>query len=356
MADAIAEPERDARIGIVAVRPDDWLRDIDLRELLEARRDLRLEFSLLKQLSAAAGPQRRSPASARPGPEELLEQTAASDAGDAQPSCPRGGVTVVSSLPCGTVFLATAGPKRRTASELWRAVLQHDVRQVFMLCAENECSEYLPSETEPTRLRGVADGDPDIEVWLLPADASVTQPPYAVPGLCHRGLRIASADREVRVDHFHYRLWPDNDVPPLDAVLALESMASLQPPGAVLVHCRAGLGRTGAFVAICLAIASVKRQLAEQPQRLPTLSVLRTVLDLRAQRPGMVQTVAQYRLIYDTLTLAVRRLLAESPALSAELSDARSPSQGGVQPVSTTSSSSEGVRRDLNESAHFISR
>lgn len=345
MPDVISGQETNHRVGIVAVRPEDWLHHISLRDIVELQRDLRLEFSLMKQLSAATPP-RRPPSSVRSGSKELLEPTA-TDSSEHQSSR---GITVVSGPP-GPVFLAAAGPKRRGASELWRSVLQHEVRRVFMLCGEGECSEYLPSTTEPTQLRGATDCDPDIEVSLLSPDASSGALPPGVPGLCHRCLRVRSADRDMRVDHFHYCFWPDHDVPPLDAVLALESLVSPGSLGAILVHCRAGLGRTGAFVALCLTLDSVRRQLADHPQRMPTLSVLRTVLELRAHRAGMVQTLDQYRLIYDTLALASRRLVSESSMLT--LSDPQAPRAEGVQHLSqesTACSGSDGTSTEISMS------
>lgn len=348
MPDMISEPETNHRVGIVAVRPEDWLHRISLRDILESQRDLRLEFSLLKQLSAAKNPPRRLPSKVRSGSKELLEPTAATDSSEQLQSSR--GVTVVSGPP-GTVFLAATGPKRRGASELWRSVLQHGVRRIFMLCGEGECSEYLPSTTEPTQLRGATDCDLDIEVSLLSPDTSSGALPPSLPGLCHRCLRVRSGDRDMRVDHFHYCFWPDHDVPPLDAVLALESLVSTGSPGAILVHCRAGLGRTGAFVALCLALDSIRKQLADHPQRMPTLSVLRTVLELRAHRPGMVQTLDQYRLIYDTLALALRRLIPESSMLI--LSDPQAPRTEGVQHLSqesTACSGSDGTSTEISMS------
>lgn len=64
----------------------------------------------------------------------------------------------------------------------------------------------------------------------------------------------------------------------------------------MLVHCSSGIGRTGTFIVIDMLINCIR----EGGLRID-IDVARTVASVREQRSGMVQTEAQYRLIYKAL-------------------------------------------------------
>ena len=102
------------------------------------------------------------------------------------------------------------------------------------------------------------------------------------------------------VHQLHCMAWPDHDVPSSpDLLLELVREAnSLSPDlsSPILVHCSAGVGRTGTFIAVHKLLRELERA---RPGT--SLEVARTVLEMRKCRARMVQTLEQYVYIYKCL-------------------------------------------------------
>ena len=114
--------------------------------------------------------------------------------------------------------------------------------------------------------------------------------------------------REVR--QFQFTAWPDHGVPdhPPPLLLFMRRVKSMTPPdsGAIVVHCSAGVGRTGAFIVIDSMLERIKHE--------RSVDVYGHVTCLRAQRNYMVQTEDQYIFIHDALLEAVMSGNTEIPA------------------------------------------
>jgi len=68
--------------------------------------------------------------------------------------------------------------------------------------------------------------------------------------------------------------------------------------GPIIVHCSAGIGRSGTFCTVHSTIAKYRHDLATKPETSPSFDILHTVIYMRQQRPGMVQTKEQYMFCY----------------------------------------------------------
>ena len=86
-----------------------------------------------------------------------------------------------------------------------------------------------------------------------------------------------------------------------------ESVANAGP---ILVHCSAGIGRTGTFIVIDMILDQIKRQGLDCE-----IDIQRTIQMVRSQRSGMVQTEAQYKFVYlavqHYIETVSQRMLAE---------------------------------------------
>jgi protein tyrosine phosphatase len=118
-------------------------------------------------------------------------------------------------------------------------------------------------------------------------------------GLVVRHLRVCKQGERQPHDllHAHYTLWPDfgctDAAKPVLTLVALMEKTCSNGAGAPLVHCSAGIGRSGTFVAIAACVARARLGLP--------VSVPDVLGQLREHRMGMVQTLPQYKMIYETL-------------------------------------------------------
>lgn len=118
---------------------------------------------------------------------------------------------------------------------------------------------------------------------------------------------------ERRIFHFQILSWEDSDACPVESVLRFLNAVSecerreITPDqGPPIVHCSAGIGRTGTYLALDILINRIKQK---GPQCV--CDVQRTVRMLREQRATMVQTEAQYRFIFYVISAFMRAYRAQ---------------------------------------------
>ncbi|KAH8854614.1 Tyrosine-protein phosphatase non-receptor type 11 [Schistosoma japonicum] len=122
--------------------------------------------------------------------------------------------------------------------------------------------------------------------------SSVTKSPERISDQVH-------AENGLTVYHYHFTVWPDHGTPS-DPSCVLDFMHdisarhdSIPGSGPIVVHCSAGIGRTGAFIVIDMLINYIKTMGLNCD-----IDISRTIQAVREQRSGMVQTETQYRFIY----------------------------------------------------------
>ncbi|XP_041347200.1 receptor-type tyrosine-protein phosphatase alpha-like [Gigantopelta aegis] len=97
-------------------------------------------------------------------------------------------------------------------------------------------------------------------------------------------------------DHYHFTSWPDHGVPKvLDLLEFFWLTRATHPtrPGPVLVHCSAGIGRTGTYIALHI--------LTDEMNKTGRMNILEMMTKIRDQRKNMVQTKSQYECIFTTM-------------------------------------------------------
>merc|ERR1712136_176262 len=109
-------------------------------------------------------------------------------------------------------------------------------------------------------------------------------------------MGVTHGNKKVTTKHYQYTEWQKGDVPHnTDDIIKLVAMMKasiIRDGGLPMVHCGDGLGRTGTFLAISNLIDSLKTD--------DKIDVVKTVKDLRDQRPNMVPN-EQYHFIYKVL-------------------------------------------------------
>eukprot|EP00062_Callorhinchus_milii_P015720 gi/632966247/ref/XP_007899311.1/ PREDICTED: receptor-type tyrosine-protein phosphatase S isoform X6 [Callorhinchus milii] len=189
-------------------------------------------------------------------------------------------------------YIATQGPLPETFGDFWRMVWEQRSATVVMMTKLEEksrvkCDQYWPSRG--TETYGM------IQVTLLDTIELAT---FCVRNFClHKNG--SSEKREVR--QFQFTAWPDHGVPeyPTPFLAFLRRVKTCNPPdaGPVVVHCSAGVGRTGCFIVIDAMLERIKHE--------KTVDIYGHVTLMRSQRNYMVQTEDQYIFIHDALLEAV---------------------------------------------------
>ena len=198
-------------------------------------------------------------------------------------------------------FIASQGPKENTLEDLWRMIFEQNIVNIVMVTNLKEgdkqkCEAYFPSnkgeqvQYGPYKLKNI---QTDISI------CNIT-----------RMFKVESNKEKVQVKHFHFTAWPDHDVPTLydELLLFVETVQETMIPSKapILVHCSAGVGRTGTFITLFNLRSAISQM---QP-----ISIFQVVHEMREHRPHMVQTFRQYKFIY----LAVLELLLGKTSIPAE--------------------------------------
>ncbi|XP_051653024.1 receptor-type tyrosine-protein phosphatase F isoform X8 [Manacus candei] len=198
-------------------------------------------------------------------------------------------------------YIATQGPLPETLSDFWRMVWEQRTATIVMMTRLEEksrvkCDQYWPSRG--TETYGM------IQVTLLDTVELAT---YTVRtfALYKNG---SSEKRELR--QFQFMAWPDHGVPeyPTPILAFLRRVKACNPPdaGPMVVHCSAGVGRTGCFIVIDAMLERMKHE--------KTVDIYGHVTCMRSQRNYMVQTEDQYIFIHEALLEAATCGNTEVPA------------------------------------------
>uniref|UniRef100_A0A8C4I635 Receptor-type tyrosine-protein phosphatase F n=1 Tax=Dicentrarchus labrax TaxID=13489 RepID=A0A8C4I635_DICLA len=198
-------------------------------------------------------------------------------------------------------YIATQGPLPETLSDFWRMVWEQRSTTIVMMTRLEEksrvkCDQYWPSRG--TETYGM------IQVTMLDTVELAT---YSVRtfALYKNG---SSEKREVR--QFQFMAWPDHGVPeyPTPILAFLRRVKACNPPdaGPMVVHCSAGVGRTGCFIVIDAMLERMKHE--------KSVDIYGHVTCMRAQRNYMVQTEDQYIFIHEALLEAATCGNTEVPA------------------------------------------
>ncbi|XP_051567765.1 receptor-type tyrosine-protein phosphatase T-like isoform X2 [Myxocyprinus asiaticus] len=182
-------------------------------------------------------------------------------------------------------YIATQGPMQETVRDFWRMIWQENSASIVMVTnlvevGRVKCVRYWPDETE---VYG------DIKVTLIETEplAEYVIRTFTVQKKGHHEIR------EIR--QFHFTSWPDHGVPCYATGLLgfIRQVKFLNPPdaGPIVVHCSAGAGRTGCFIAVDIMLDMAESE--------GVVDIFNCIRELRSQRVNMVQT--EYVFVHDAI-------------------------------------------------------
>ncbi|XP_006121625.2 receptor-type tyrosine-protein phosphatase beta isoform X1 [Pelodiscus sinensis] len=201
-------------------------------------------------------------------------------------------------------YIATQGPLPGTKDDFWKMAWEQNVHNIVMVtqCVEKgrvKCDHYWPLDRDSLYYG-------DLIVEMLSESV--------LPEWTIREFKICSEeqlDSKRLIRHFHYTVWPDHGVPEttqslIQFVRTVRDYVNRTPDtGPTIVHCSAGVGRTGTFIAL--------DRILQQLDSKDSVDIYGAVHDLRLHRVHMVQTECQYVYLHQCVrdVLRARKLRSE---------------------------------------------
>lgn len=200
-------------------------------------------------------------------------------------------------------YIATQGCLLSTVVDMWRMIWQEKVGVIVMTTKEVERGKikavrYWPNNDDEskTKVLNIYRGKIIVRFVSEKADQQdyITRE-FDVSMEHHDGRKEVPR----KVYHYQFLMWPDYGVPSdpgsvLDFLNVVNAkQESIPNAGPMVVHCSAGIGRTGTFIVIDMILNQIKTYGMECE-----IDIQKTIQMVRSHRSGMVQTEAQYKFVY----------------------------------------------------------
>ena len=196
-----------------------------------------------------------------------------------------------------SAFIFTQGPLEATFKHFWQMVWEQEVRVIVMTTrifegSRIKCGQYWPTD--------VGTASPPAGHFKITAQESSTEDEDFV--VTRLTLLNEKVDESRTIFHYQFIAWPDHGVPisPFSTLTFLQKVRETQaeqtesmpdwhghplgPP--IVIHCSAGIGRTGTFATLDIAIRKFEAE--------KKVDIRATVEHIRNQRAHSIQHRDQY--------------------------------------------------------------
>lgn len=187
-------------------------------------------------------------------------------------------------------YIATQAPTVVVFEDFWRMVFEQNVSVIVMLTKLVEggnikADKYWPNE-----------GTVEYCSISVTLDSLEAVKDYEI-----RNFTITMDGVSKKVTHYYYLGWPDHGVPEsassfLEMLLEIQEVQN-KASGPLLLHCSAGIGRTGSFI----AIDTVIRRIIEEDLYENDVNMVELIRKIRSFRDGSLTHISQYDFCYNAI-------------------------------------------------------
>ncbi|XP_060064892.1 receptor-type tyrosine-protein phosphatase delta-like [Ylistrum balloti] len=191
-------------------------------------------------------------------------------------------------------YIATQGPKAVTMEDFWRMTWQNNCGKIVMLAnlvelGKVKCTTYWTGD----------DGHPlELGLFQVTMQEEMTYAFYTIRKLSVKNKETNSTRQ---ITQYHFTRWPDHGVPEPFELLQFQKRVSsghTKHKGPLIVHCSAGIGRTGTYIALDALLLDGKNN--------GDIDVFAYTETMRKDRMNMIQTAKQYEMLHYVLLEALK--------------------------------------------------
>ncbi|XP_048252782.1 receptor-type tyrosine-protein phosphatase epsilon-like [Haliotis rufescens] len=185
-------------------------------------------------------------------------------------------------------YIATQGPNLVTLPDFWRMIWEHDIKQIVMLTnvsetAKKKCEEYWPEAGKRKQFENI----------LVVNNGETARADWVIRNM---QLKHKKTGETKTVSQYHFVTWPVHGVPSAPAIVTFwkkvcHDRRSQESP--LVVHCRAGVGRTGTFIGLDFLFDQAKAE--------GRVDFYHCIQKMRENRVNMIQTAEQYRFLHEAV-------------------------------------------------------
>ena len=208
-------------------------------------------------------------------------------------------------LPYENSFISAQAPLKNTVDDFWTMCFDHDINTVIMLCnleenGKEKCEKYWENKNN--------DKEAIVDSTELGSNFIINYTTEQInDDITIRNINIRDTEKnennEKKIKQIHYGSWPDHKSVDLQSIYGnilfmfnlVDNEIGHNP---IVVHCSAGVGRTGTFIALYNLYRDILSQIHDEKNKKITLNFMNLVRKMKEMRMHLVETEDQYNLIY----------------------------------------------------------